>query len=103
AMGAGGGRRDGGAAGDRDPVERIRLRARALRGAQRECPRSELGRPRAVGSTVDMNVLITGISGYIGSRLAPRLAADGHEVRGLSRRPAGLELPYPVLEGDAVS
>ena len=32
-----------------------------------------------------MNVLITGITGYIGSRLAPRLQRDGHVVRRLSR------------------
>ncbi|HZU40664.1 MAG TPA: NAD(P)H-binding protein [Solirubrobacteraceae bacterium] len=50
-----------------------------------------------------MNVLITGISGYVGSRLAPRLLRDGHAVRGFSRRsgpsPAGVE----VVRGDAVS
>jgi uncharacterized protein YbjT (DUF2867 family) len=51
-----------------------------------------------------MRVLVTGITGYVGSSLAPRLVAAGHEVRGLSRRPAdvaagGVEL----VEGDAVS
>jgi len=52
-----------------------------------------------------MNVLVTGISGYIGSRLAPRLMADGHAVRGLSRHPdAGPGLrELPVLQGDAVA
>jgi uncharacterized protein YbjT (DUF2867 family) len=65
-----------------------------------------------------MNVLLTGISGYIGSRLAPRLLRDGHSVRGLSRHPgeipAAPELPghrgerellaqVPVLGGDAVN
>jgi uncharacterized protein YbjT (DUF2867 family) len=35
-----------------------------------------------------MNVLVTGVSGYVGSRLVPRLLADGHTVRGLSRHPA---------------
>ena len=52
-----------------------------------------------------MNVLITGISGYIGSLLAPRLLREGHQVRGLSRRPAMLaDLPeVPVFEGDAVT
>ena len=34
-----------------------------------------------------MKVLITGGSGYIGRRLSTSLAADGHEVVGLSRRP----------------
>ena len=33
-----------------------------------------------------MNVLVTGITGFVGSRLAPRLERDGHSVRGFSRR-----------------
>ncbi|HUZ28478.1 MAG TPA: NAD(P)H-binding protein [Solirubrobacteraceae bacterium] len=49
-----------------------------------------------------MNVLVTGITGYIGSRVAARLVADGHRVRGLSRRP--VEVPgVETLVGDAVS
>jgi uncharacterized protein YbjT (DUF2867 family) len=35
-----------------------------------------------------MNVLVTGITGYVGSRLAPRLRDEGHAVRGLSRTTA---------------
>jgi uncharacterized protein YbjT (DUF2867 family) len=50
-----------------------------------------------------MNVLVTGISGYIGSRLAPRLQRDGHSVRGFSRNPSRVELDIPVVAGDAVS
>lgn len=54
-----------------------------------------------------MNILVTGISGYIGSLLAPRLVRDGHSVRGLSRHPraptGGEVAQIPVLEGDAVS
>jgi uncharacterized protein YbjT (DUF2867 family) len=49
-----------------------------------------------------MNVLVTGVSGYVGSRLVARLARRGHAVRGFSRRPggpAGLEM----VQGDAVS
>jgi uncharacterized protein YbjT (DUF2867 family) len=47
-------------------------------------------------------VLVTGITGYVGSRLAPRLDALGHSVRGFSRRdhPASR---WPIIPGDAVS
>lgn len=50
-----------------------------------------------------MNVLITGITGYVGSRLAPRLARDGHQVRGFSRSSPPADLELPVVRGDAVS
>jgi uncharacterized protein YbjT (DUF2867 family) len=50
-----------------------------------------------------MNILITGITGYLGSRLAPRLLRDGHAVRGFSRHPGELEGGVPVVQGDAVS
>jgi uncharacterized protein YbjT (DUF2867 family) len=49
-----------------------------------------------------MRILVTGTSGYIGARLAPRLLLDGHEVRGMSRGgggPDGIE----VAVADAVS
>jgi len=51
-----------------------------------------------------MNILVTGITGYVGSRLAPRLATDGHRVRGLSRHPLqrGAD-EVPILAGDAVT
>ncbi len=49
-----------------------------------------------------MNILVTGITGYVGSRLAPHLAAQGHDVRGFSRR-AGEAGEFPVLTGDAVT
>ena len=49
-----------------------------------------------------MNILVTGTSGYIGSRLIPRLLSDGHVVRGFSRH--ALELPgVEVVRGDAVT
>ena len=32
-----------------------------------------------------MKVLVTGVTGYVGSRLAARLLAEGHDVRGFSR------------------
>jgi uncharacterized protein YbjT (DUF2867 family) len=50
-----------------------------------------------------MNVLITGVTGYIGSRLAPRLAREGHVLRGLSRHPGEGRQGFPVVAGDAVS
>ena len=55
-----------------------------------------------------MKILVTGISGGIGAILAPRLLAEGHEVRGLSRRPpspADLQSSAGAqwLTGDAVS
>ena len=49
-----------------------------------------------------MKILLTGVTGYVGSTLLPRLQRDGHELRGLSRR-AGLELGIPVAVGDASS
>jgi uncharacterized protein YbjT (DUF2867 family) len=55
-----------------------------------------------------MKILVTGITGAIGSGLAPRLVAEGHEVRGLSRRrpPAaasGDGSEIEVLTGDAIT
>ncbi len=50
-----------------------------------------------------MNVLVTGITGFIGSRLAPRLEREGHAVRGFSRRPGDTESGPPTIVGDAVS
>ncbi len=49
-----------------------------------------------------VKILVTGVSGYVGSRLAERFARDGHAVRGFSRREVtrdGLE----IIRGDAVS
>lgn len=48
-------------------------------------------------------VAVTGCTGFIGSRLVQRLAADGYRVRMLSRRPAGTHPVHrsgEVVEGD---
>jgi uncharacterized protein YbjT (DUF2867 family) len=50
-----------------------------------------------------MNVLLTGITGYLGSRLAPRLERDGHVLRAFARDPSRVEAAVPVVAGDAVS
>jgi uncharacterized protein YbjT (DUF2867 family) len=54
-----------------------------------------------------MRILVTGVSGYVGSTLAPRLRARGHRVRGLARDvsrviAAGVDLHELVL-GDALA
>jgi uncharacterized protein YbjT (DUF2867 family) len=49
-----------------------------------------------------MKILLTGVSGYVGSTLLPRLQRDGHELRGLSRS-ARAELGIPVAVADASS
>jgi uncharacterized protein YbjT (DUF2867 family) len=50
-----------------------------------------------------MRILLTGVSGSIGAALAPALARDGHELRGLARDPARVAARLPVVRGDAVS
>jgi len=42
---------------------------------------------------VTARVLLTGITGFVGSHLAERLVADGHEVHGIAFEPS----PYPNL------
>ena len=54
-----------------------------------------------------MRLLVTGVSGYVGAALVPRLQAAGHEVRGFARAhervtAAGVALDDVVL-GDAIS
>jgi uncharacterized protein YbjT (DUF2867 family) len=54
-----------------------------------------------------MRLLVTGVSGYVGAALVPRLQSAGHEVRGFARSServaaAGVALDDVVL-GDAIS
>lgn len=50
-----------------------------------------------------MRILVTGVSGFVGSRLVPRLRRDGHELRGFARDPARVALELPLVVGDAVA
>ena len=47
--------------------------------------------------------LVTGGTGYVGSRLLRRLAAEGRPVRALARRPEGLAADVPAVRGDLLS
>jgi uncharacterized protein YbjT (DUF2867 family) len=51
-----------------------------------------------------MRMLITGVTGAIGSELAPRLARAGHELRAIARDPERAGAPeVEVVRGDAVT
>ena len=59
-------------------------------------------------STAPLTVLVTGATGYIGGRLVPRLLAEGHVVRAMTRDAGRLrDVPWAaqveVVEGDALS
>jgi uncharacterized protein YbjT (DUF2867 family) len=50
-----------------------------------------------------VNVLVTGVTGYIGSLIAPALQREGYAVRGFARRPDRVTLDLPLIRGDAVT
>lgn len=48
-------------------------------------------------------ILVTGVTGSIGSALAERLRGDGERVRGFSRNASRVTVDVPVVEGDAIT
>lgn len=50
-----------------------------------------------------MRILVTGVSGFVGALLVPRLLRDGHQLRGFARDPRRVALDVPLAVGDAVS
>jgi uncharacterized protein YbjT (DUF2867 family) len=62
---------------------------------------------QANGATTPLNVLVTGITGYVGSLIVDPLLRQGHTVRGFARHPErfrpGEGSGVPIVAGDAVS
>jgi len=56
-----------------------------------------------MGGQRTVNILVTGVTGYIGSVIAPALQRAGHDVRGFARHPDRVTLDIPVIGGDAVT
>ena len=52
-----------------------------------------------------MRILLTGITGYVGGALAPRLRRDGHDLVGLARDPsrASVDGGVPLVRGDVLT
>jgi len=50
-----------------------------------------------------MRILVTGVSGFVGARLVPRLRRDGHELRGFARDPGRVAVDVPLVVGDVVT
>jgi uncharacterized protein YbjT (DUF2867 family) len=53
-----------------------------------------------------VRILLTGITGYVGGALVPRLQRDGHEIVGLARNPTaarGLPAGVPLVQGDVLT
>jgi uncharacterized protein YbjT (DUF2867 family) len=45
-------------------------------------------------------ILVTGATGFVGSRLVPALVAEGYDVRAMTRRPAEYDAPGTAVGGD---
>jgi len=52
------------------------------------------------GQAVPVRILVTGASGFVGSRLATALDGEGHEVRAMTRRPERYEGAGSPVAGD---
>jgi len=50
-----------------------------------------------------VHILLTGITGYVGGALVPRLLRDGHELRGLARNPDRCLVDVPLVRGDVLT
>jgi uncharacterized protein YbjT (DUF2867 family) len=52
-----------------------------------------------------VRILLTGITGYVGGALVPRLQRDGHDLVGLARNPARAVLgaEVPLVQGDVLT
>ncbi|HYV15064.1 MAG TPA: NAD(P)H-binding protein [Conexibacter sp.] len=50
-----------------------------------------------------MRILITGVSGFVGARLVPRLLRDDHELRGFARDAQRVAVDVPLAIGDVLS
>jgi uncharacterized protein YbjT (DUF2867 family) len=50
-----------------------------------------------------VRILLTGITGYVGNALVPRLEREGHELVGLARDPSRATVDVPVVRGDVLT
>jgi uncharacterized protein YbjT (DUF2867 family) len=64
---------------------------------------ADVSHERSRHPVLTMRILITGVSGFVGSRLVPRLRRDGHELLGFARDASRVEVDVPLVVGDAVS
>src|SRR3954451_12262365 len=79
----------------------------------RRRPEPAVSRRGPQDDRVALTVLVTGATGYIGGRLIPRLLAEGHDVRAVTRDATRLrDVPWvdrvtvvaaDVLDADAIS
>jgi uncharacterized protein YbjT (DUF2867 family) len=56
-----------------------------------------------MGGRYTVNILVTGVTGYVGGLMAGRLRRDGHNVRGFARHPDRVNTDLPVIGGDVMS